>query len=326
MSGRSLFLALTMVGALALPSAVAHGQSPGRCARAPERPDYGTLQVGSIVVPQRHRFVASDPNWDPRMGRFLGRVARITQLSGVDVRGCPGVRLDVDGGRFFWRARDLGRQDAAPALAVEPETLPQGCGQSPRAPNYGSLREGARVVLGRHRPVGGDPNWEPRMEPLIGHTARVVELLGTDERGCPGVRVDADGGEWFWRVRDLRVAEDGGGPFPPGLASDHGRPEMPAATPENLAGAPGDPRVPQACGLTDETAVYAPVGVGSQVVLGRHRPVDGEDNWTPGMERYAGRVARVIELVGVDEQGCPLLRVDVDEGGWVWRLRDVLLP
>lgn len=307
---------VVLTALVALPSA-ARAQE---CGQTAGRVDYGSIRVGAEVVAQRHRFVGGDPNWDPRMGRFLGRAARVTRLSGLDAQGCPGVRLDVDGGRFFWRARDLGGAHAASAPA--PARFPEACGQPPTNVDYGGLAEGSVVVLGRHRPVAGDPNWAPGMDELAGHTARVVRLSGTDERGCPGVRVDVDEGEFFWRVRDLRRADDGGGPFPPGLASDHGR----TVREGTLADAAGDPRVPQACGMTDATASYGPIVVGSEVILGRHRPVDGETNWTEGMERYVGRVARVMELVGVDEQGCALIRVDRDDGEWYWRLRDVQLP
>jgi hypothetical protein len=318
MPSRLVYVILASIG-LVLSPAIVHAQSTSGCGQRAGQIDYGAVRVGSVVIPQRHRFVEGDPNWDERMGRFLGREARVVRLSGVDARGCPGVRLDVDGARFFWRVRDLG---GVPIATSEVAPIPEGCGMAPDRPSYGPIREGAVVVLGRHRAVAGDPNWMEGMGELVGHTARVVRLSGVDERGCPGVRVDADEGTWFWRIRDLRLAEDGGGPFPPGLASDHGRPMAGVA----LAEAPGDPRVPQACGMRDDTAVYAPVVIGSEVVLGRHRPVQGQDNWTAEMERYLGRVARVTELVGVDDQGCPLIRVDLDQGEWYWRLRDVHLP
>lgn len=164
------------------------------------------------------------------------------------------------------------------------------------------------------------------MTAYVGRTARVTELAGTDERGCPGVHVDADGGEWFWRLRDLSLADGGdeGTSYPRGMASDHGRvspaPSAPAPPAE------GDRRVPQACGLTDSTARFDPVSVDTEVELGRHRPVDGEANWAEEMDAYVGQRARVTELVGVDRQGCPLIRVDLDGAVWYWRLRDVRLP
>ncbi len=315
---------LALALALAPSAALAQSAGPQACALDAGSADYGEIRVGSVVVPQRHRFVAGDPNWDERMGRFLGRVAHVTRLSGLDERGCPGVRLDVDGGRFFWRVRDLnvGAERPRRVLASAREDgIPEACGQTDATARYGPVHVGSTVVLGRHRPVGGDDNWTPSMSAYVGRTTRVTELAGTDDRGCPGVVVDADNGEWFWRIRDLRAGDEGGS-YGRGVASDHGRVAGPDAAPAVAS----DERVPQACGLTDETASYDPISVGTEVVLGRHRPVAGDDNWTPEMDPYVGRHARVTELVGVDDQGCLLIRVDVDHGDWFWRLRDVRLP
>ena len=137
------------------------------------------------------------------------------------------------------------------------------------------------------------------------------------------MHVDADGRQWFWRVRDLTLGDDAGSAvaYRPGLASDHGRPEGGEAATADV-----DARIPQECGRTDETAAWGPIDVGSEVVLGRHRPVDGEANWVEDMEAFVGRRARVTERIGVDEQGCALVHVDVDEGGWFWRLRDMRIP
>ncbi len=316
-------IALFALALLALSPARALGQeaAPQRCGEEPGHAEYGELHVGSVVVPQRHRFVAGDPNWEPAMGRFLGRVAHVARLSGVDARGCPGVRLDVDGGRYFWRVRDLNVGDARPRAAAiaRDDGVPEACGRTDASARYGSIGVGAVVVLGRHRPVDGDDNWSDTMGPYVGRTARVSELAGVDERGCAGVHVDVDEGEWFWRVRDLRPADiEAAVVYEPGLASDHGR----AASSEEVI---EDDRVPQACGMTDDNAQYGRIEIGTEVVLGRHRPVDGEANWVEEMDRYVGRSARVTELVGVDDQGCPLLRVDVDGGDWFWRLRDVQL-
>lgn len=317
----SLLLALWVLGA----STAVHAQdmAPQACGQSEADADYGTLRVGSIVVPQRHRFVGGDPNWDERMARFIGRVARVTQLSGVDARGCPGVRLDIDGGRFFWRTRDLNVGAERPSRIVESgDDLPQACARTDENATFGPLRVGTAVVLGRHRAVDGDDNWVPAMRAFVGRVARVTQLVGTDDRGCAGVHVDVDGGQWFWRVRDLRLAEEGENEsvaIAPGLAAEHGRP-APSTPADN------DPRIVQACGQDDARADYGTVTVGTEVVLGRHRPVDGVDNWVEPMDAYVGRRARVVELIGVDEQGCPLLRVDVDHGDWYWRLRDVQLP
>ena len=257
------------------------------------------------------------------MARYLGRVARVMRLSGVDDQGCPGVRIDVDGGEFFWRVRDINIGDGRPSRTPAPRAggaVPQACGVADANVEYGSIAVGARVVLGRHRPVGGDDAWSPRMSELVGRTARVVELAGVDPQGCPGVRVDLDGREFVWRVRDLtpvesveRVVE-----LSPGLAEDHGR-SVPAAEPS------ADTRLPQACGQTDATADFGPASPGVEVELARHRPVEGESNWVPQMNAYVGRATRVLRQVGVDEQGCPLVQVEIDNGDWQWRVRDLRL-
>lgn len=302
------------------------GASAQDCGQEARAIDYGSVRVGTPVVTQRHRFVGGDPNWDPRMARFIGRAARVTRLSGVDRRGCPGVRIDADGGRFFWRLRDLVIEGvSARGARVARDAMPEACGLSDRSVRYGPLRVGSVIVLGRHRAVGGDDNWTHGMSAFVGRRARVTELAGADERGCPGVRVDVDSGEWFWRLRDLRLAEEGGPElaWARGVASDHGRGDGSGESDETPE---VDARVPQMCGLSDQSADYGPVRVGSEVVLGRHRAVEGETNWVEPMDEYVGRRARVTELVGVDEQGCPLLRVDLDQGEWFWRLRDARLP
>lgn len=319
---RSLFFALVLVWAA---PAAAQNEGPQPCGQETETADYGPLEVGAIVVPQRHRFVGGDPNWDPRMGRYLGRVARVTRLSGVDERGCPGVRVDIDGGRWFWRVRDLNLGAERPTLEPRGRRgagVPQRCGLTDETAIYGRLSVGAEVVLGRHRPVGDDDNWHADMAPFVGRTGRVVRLAGVDNAGCPGVNVDLDGAEWFWRVRDLRTTSGDGEPvaYRPGLASDHGRPEAASEAPPEP-----DARLPQACGLTDQTVDWGPVAVGTRVVLGTHRAVDGENNWVVEMEPFVGRVAVVQERIGVDDQGCPLVAVDVDQGDFYWRVRDLRL-
>lgn len=316
----STLLCLVSIG-VAVPAA-AQEPGPQPCGQEAETADYGPIAVGAIVVPQRHRFIGGDPNWDDRMGRFLGRVARVVRLSGVDQEGCPGVRIDVDGGRWFWRVRDLNMGSDRPTHEPRPRasSLPQRCSEG--RDNYGTVRVGSRVVLGRHRPVDGEDNWTPEMTAFVGRTATVVELAGRDEQDCMGIHVDADGRQWFWRVRDLRIS--GGGPdvpYRPGMASDHGRPQAPPVPP-----VPPDSRLPQACGATDANADFGPLAQGTAIVLGRHRAVSGEPNWIPEMEPFVGREARVTEQVGVDDQGCAIVRVDVDNGEYVWRVRDLRLP
>jgi WD40 repeat protein len=83
--------------------------------------------------------------------------------------------------------------------------------------------------------------------------------------------------------------------------------------------------LPQACGMTDDDVDYGPLDIGSLVILGAHRVVDGDANWDEDMAQYVGLVAQVTELAGVDPSGCPIVRVDVDGGEYFWRLRDLQL-
>lgn len=65
---------------------------------------------------------------------------------------------------------------------------------------HGALQVGSRVGLG---PVDRD-NWNPEQARHVGAQTRVVELVPEpDARGCYGVRVEADGAVFFWRVRNL---------------------------------------------------------------------------------------------------------------------------
>lgn len=65
---------------------------------------------------------------------------------------------------------------------------------------HGALSAGSRVTLG---PVDRD-NWNSEQARYVGMQTRVVELVpDPDSRGCYGVRVEADGAVFFWRVRNL---------------------------------------------------------------------------------------------------------------------------
>jgi hypothetical protein len=308
------------------------GRTPEQCGLADATADYGELQIGSVVTLQRHRMVRGDDNWDPVMDRYIGRAAHVTRLSGVDEVGCPGVRVDVDGQQFHWRVRDVGigtQMQPLPAAIEGSEAFPQNCHQT--AANYGAATIGATVVLGRHRPVDGDTNWAEDMQQFVGRTAHVASYGDLDTEGCPGVRVDIDQQQWFWRVRDLRPAGaasvyDSFGAAPEttytpslGVTTDHGRPPSVGTGIFGTGGVPG----PQACGLSEDQVVWDPIALGAQVTLGRHRDVNGDADWDAGMEQYVGRTAHVSQLVGVDEQGCPVVRVDVDSGVYYWRVRDM---
>lgn len=292
---------------------------------------YRDLQVGDVVTLQRHRWVRGEANWRDEMIRYLGRAARVTRLSGVDGQGCAGVRVDVDHEQYFWRVRDLGigtahQPEALEAASTQP--FPDGCGMSEGAEQYGSARVGTQVIVGRHRMIDGDDNWAEDMEAFVGRTARITDLIGGDGQGCPGVRLDIDGGEWFWRLNALRpvgetTSADAYSPPPSaGVTTDHGRPSVSSSGGSGLFG--GESTLgAQACGQTDANVRWEGLNVGAEVVLGRHRPVGGDTNWSAEMDAFVGRSARVTELVGTDSEGCAIVRVDVDQGQWVWRTRDL---
>lgn len=163
--------------------------------------------------------------------------------------------------------------------------------------DYGSVEVGSRLRLGRHRSVdGGSDNWASGMNAYVGRDATVTRLAGTDSDGCTVVHVDADRGTYMWRLRDATVLPRRTGSRPPtGAECRRG-------------------------GLAD----YAGVRVGTEVTLGRHEVVNGSDNWADDMEDYVGRRTRVTSLGGVDEQGCAVVRVEADDGEWMWRVRDAV--
>jgi hypothetical protein len=96
-----------------------------------------------------------------------------------------------------------------------------------------------------------------------------------------------------------------------------------------------DPRTAaQPCGFRAPT--YGPVHVGMEVVLGRHHawpaPADTtadvirDESWVPAMSAFVGRHARITALGALDAAGCTVVRVDADEGHWLWRVRDLGAP
>lgn len=251
---------------------------------------HGSVGVGSLVVLRRQRAVERDRNWVAGMRPFLGRVTRVVSRAGRDPQGCPVVHVRIDGGRHYWRVRDL----TVIGRGLGPgggEAVPQRCGQTDDLADFGLIQPGARVVLNRHRTIDGETNWAEEMDALIGQEAEVVEIGSVDAEGCPVFHVDVDDGEWAWRVRDATLVQ--------------------AALPQSC-----DP---------DGELDHGALGVGDSVRLGHHRPVRGERNWRASMEQYVDRIARVTSLGPADDQGCPVVHVDVDQGARPWRVRDLVL-
>jgi hypothetical protein len=59
--------------------------------------------------------------------------------------------------------------------------------------------------------------------------------------------------------------------------------------------------------------------VGDRVILGRHTR---KQNWTPEMDQYVGRIAR-IKKIYFDIEEFPVANVDIDCCNWYWRLANM---
>lgn len=170
-----------------------------QCGQTDEEADFGDFTRGAIV-----RLHAQDEdeevpaNWSPDMEHYVGKVTRVTEALGVDASGCPGVRVEADGGVFFWRIRDLQR--------VEDDADNDRCGQNEATANYLDFNEGDRVIIQNHRPWYDQENWVSEMDAFVGQKAIIESHSGVDAAGCPGVTLDIDDGQYFWRVRDLKSA------------------------------------------------------------------------------------------------------------------------
>ena len=88
---------------------------PQECGQAV--PAYGVLAVGSSVTLGMHTpysgadgrggTAVADANWAAEMAPFVGQRTTITELGGLDNSGCPGARVAIDNGQYFWRIRNM---------------------------------------------------------------------------------------------------------------------------------------------------------------------------------------------------------------------------
>ena len=166
------------------------------------------------------------------------------------------------------------------------------CGQTVAGANFRGLVIGSVVRLRPHTEWRGDTNWADDMAMMVGMATTVTQLAGVDASGCPAVRVEADGGTFAWRVRDLEVLSQ-------------------------------QPVGRDRCGQSPEAIDYLGLQIGAPVRIGRHRSWYGDDNWATQMDAYVGREARIMDGAGIDAAGCPVVRVDIDQGTFAWRARDL---
>jgi hypothetical protein len=95
--------------------------------------------------------------------------------------------------------------------------IPTQCGLA--VATFGPLSIGTSVVPGAHTPyvgpdgLGGNVaagdenslNWVPDMQPYVGQRTTITSLEGMDGAGCPVVKIAADSGAFYWRIRDMTL-------------------------------------------------------------------------------------------------------------------------
>lgn len=284
---------------------------PTQCDQSAQQAYFGAVGIGTVVQLGMHTPWRGDANWSPDMSGFIGMQATVTSLEGVDAVGCPVVRVNVDNGRSFWRIRDMRLVTQAPPprpVAPPPpsDPIPRYCGMPAGRATFGTITPGTSVVLNMHgfAGPGDDRNWNDGMQRYVGTSALVTSLNDVDEYGCPVVRVNVDGGQYFWRIRDMQLV---GYAAPPTY--------QPPPPP------PQAPTIPLFCGMASGTEQYGPLRPGSTVVLGAHTGDVGDANWSPEMNRWVGMQTTITSLGGIDGQGCPTVRVAADGGRFAWRIR-----
>ncbi len=309
---RAALVLVSLLGASVATSS-AHAQYGGQlfvpttCDMSDANAQYGSITVGASVQLAMHTPWRGDANWNPQMGRFVGMVAVVTQLGGVDGVGCPTVRVNVDGGQSYWRIRDMRLIAAAtPTMPARPaipagDPIPRYCGMSAAGAQFGAIRPGTTVVLGAHTfaGAGDDLNWNAEMNRFVGTQAVITSLDQVDGFGCAVVRVTADGGQYYWRIRDMQLVG------------------------ARVAPAPMVATIPTWCGMDASAPQYGPLQMGSWVVLGMHSADVGDANWASEMNRWVGQQTTVTGYAGTDSLGCPTVRVAADGGAYAWRIRNL---
>jgi hypothetical protein len=256
-------------------------------ARADEFVEGATVSLG--------RHLVTDPedegsdNWAEEMSDYVGETATITEVMGEDPWGRPIVHVDIDDGSWQWRIENM-RLESASDYA------------------YGEGDDGYAYGEGDEEYVDD-------------YAAESTETYGKIEVGSVVIlgRHDEVDGDTNWndemdqyvgkavKVTEL-VGADGSGCL---CVSVDGNDFVWRVRNLRLKG-------------SGEAGSYG-FDVGDSVILGRHRMVNGENNWAEEMEDYVGETATITSLVGFEEgdSHCFLVYVDIDDGEWVWRVENM---
>jgi len=193
--------------------------------------------------------------------------------------------------------------------------LPQDVHQTSKTANFGPLRIGSsHVIIHRHRPVDGGDNWVQGMDSFLEREGIVSQFCGVDAAGCSCVKCTFDGVpcSFSFRIRDMTLVT-GGASF--------------ANLSRGFGMALGIYNLPQNTGMTSSSANFGLLRNGSRVMIHKHRPVNGKDNWVPAMDEYVGREGIVRQFCGVDGTGCPCVKCSFDgvPCNYSFRIRDMTL-
>lgn len=224
---------------------------------------------GAKVIIHKHRPVNGGSNWVSSMDQYVGKEATVVRISGRDGQDCRMAQVKVGDSvvtQYKFRVRDL-------------EFVSAGTPLSSDLAGDSRVVAGAKVIIHKHRDVGGKTNWVSGMDKYVGKDATVVSLLGKDQAGCEVARVSVDGTTvtaFSFRVRDLEFVS---GPSS-SMSSD----------------------------LDGDARIVA----GSKVIIHRHRPVNGQTNWVSSMDKYAGKEATVISISGRDREDCRMAQLSVE--------------
>ncbi|MEC9466812.1 MAG: TlpA disulfide reductase family protein [Myxococcota bacterium] len=278
-------------------------------------PKVGQAKLHDVVQIRRQRVMHGSSGWGFSMERYIGEVATITRFTGIDDEGCITVNLNIDDGDNRWRLRDLQPLYPAPQQSAAPES----CGEDA---HFGSVDERFPVLVQAHHPGTESTNWTASMDDYVGALAKVTEFGKADASGCLTVKLSVDGGQHWWRAIDL-------GP----ILTDSWRAQLEQEQeehdecddcsedePVSLFGAP------QECPTDGAALDYGPIVVGAEVSLGTPRAIADEDEIDERLYDWVGSAARILELGGADEYGCPWVTVAVSDVTLEWRVRDLFPP